>query len=108
MGFWILDAVKDGFGGAGVVLAGLTSPEADFETGVVFDPAHLILEEVVLKHCFDELSSVHVGWDYGWAVGIAEFGFRGSSGAGSSGSSMSRMKGPERSQMIFPVRIFSA
>ena len=68
VGFGILNAVKDGFGGAGVVLAGLASPETDFETGVVFDPAHLILEEVVLKYRFDELLSVHGGWDL-WVGG---------------------------------------
>ncbi len=36
------EGIENGFGGAGVVLAGLTSPEADFELGWVGEPIPLV------------------------------------------------------------------
>jgi hypothetical protein len=45
MGFGVEDRVEHGLGGAGVVLAGLASPKADFETGGIVEPVLLVLEE---------------------------------------------------------------
>jgi hypothetical protein len=45
VGFGCEETVENGFGGAGVVLAGLTSPEADFEAGGVVEPFELVREE---------------------------------------------------------------
>jgi hypothetical protein len=49
VGFRMADAIKNRFGGAGEVLAGLASPEADFEAGVVRCKSGLVGEE--FKYC---------------------------------------------------------
>lgn len=47
MGFWVLYAVEHGFGGTGEVLAGLASPETDFESTGVAKPVLLVTQEFV-------------------------------------------------------------
>jgi hypothetical protein len=42
VGFGVEYAVEHGFGGAGVVLAGLACPEAEFEAAGVVEPGALI------------------------------------------------------------------
>ena len=42
-----VDGIDDCFGGAGVVLAGLAGPEADFELGGIGEPVPLVGEEEV-------------------------------------------------------------
>ena len=42
-----VDGIDDSFGGAGVVLAGLASPEADLELGGVGEPIPLVGKEEV-------------------------------------------------------------
>ena len=46
MGFGIEYAVEHGLGGAGVVLAGLACPEAEFEAGLILQPEVLVFEKV--------------------------------------------------------------
>jgi hypothetical protein len=53
--FWCEEAVEGGFGGAGVVLAGLARPEADFEAAFVAEPAHLVVEEIAFDDGVDDV-----------------------------------------------------
>ena len=42
-----VEGIEDGFGGAGVILAGLARPEADLELGRIGEPIPLVGEEEV-------------------------------------------------------------
>ena len=50
-------AIKDGLGGAGEVLAGLARPEADLELGSIGEPVPLVREEDFSSDCSSRLFS---------------------------------------------------
>ena len=49
MGFRVLYAVEHGLGGAGVVLAGLACPEAEFEAAFIGQPETLVFQKVAFE-----------------------------------------------------------